>query len=81
MANESKPVPDPMKADLSKLSLEQLLETQHAVSALRSAVIGRGRQVQAELDRRAEGIEEERRRNAALLGQVNRPLTQSVLGD
>lgn len=72
---------DPMTVDLAGLDVPQLLDVQHALGDLRGLVLTRQRQVTAELDARAAAMEERRREEAALLGQVSKPPTQYVLGD
>lgn len=66
--------------DLTEMSIEELLDRQHQMTEARNAALAESRRVQAEIDRRAEEIEERRRADAAMLGQVERPPTQYAMG-
>lgn len=66
-------------SDLADLTIEELQQRQAALTAQRLAVVSEARAVQAELDRRAAALAEQRQADAARLGQATRPTTQQAL--
>lgn len=73
--------PPPAAAEFADLTVEELLAENKRLSAERTAILYRQRELTAELDRRALEQEERRRAEAEVLGQTNRPRPQGVLGD
>lgn len=70
-----------LDADVDSMPIADLLSYQQELTRFRLAVVSKAREVAAKLDEHAEAIEERRRGEAALLGQVNKPPTQYALGE